>query len=219
MVHFYGGGLLTALLFFPLSMYSQLSILNGLSQYLSCGGSQWGEIWLQNEGDSAITVLLERSMLIGNADELDLPSEVHLSSKEQLALPYRWNPRDSLARHAEIEVYALSPIPASNAGSWKVISEIHYLINLFSGCMDPNPINSLKIQRDTSMHFKYEGMHFWQAKAQAYSGLSQPIDQHWSLFFYPGREYHILPPNKCAYVLVEDTYGHVIGIPWNSNAP
>ncbi|MFM1884224.1 MAG: hypothetical protein RL168_408 [Bacteroidota bacterium] len=218
MKYFIEGGLWRALLLLPLTAQGQLSVLNGLSHFHPCSDVQRGEIWIQNEGDSALTVLLEKRMPLGSVEELQITSEVYLPSHAKVAIPFRWNVGDSLARHAEIELYALPTIPVSSAKNWTVVTEIHYLLHLYTGCTEEAPEKTLSVGLDSILTCTYTGFKIWKAYAQSMGALGQPLGKRKPLFFYPGKVQHYLPEQECSYVLIEDERGHTIGIPWKQHA-
>mgnify|MGYP001493845528 CR=1 FL=1 len=215
---FIGGGLCRALLLLPLAAQGQLSVLNGLSHFHPCSDVQHGEIWIQNEGDSTLTVLLEKRMPIGAAEELELTSEVRVPSHAQVAIPFHWNVSDSSARHADIELYALPTSPTASKGSWTILTEIHYLLHLYTGCTEEAPEKTLSAEVDSLLTCTYTGFKIWKAYAQSMGALGQPLGQRKPLFFYPGKVQHYLPEQDCSYVLIEDERGHAIGIPWKQHA-
>jgi len=212
------GGLHAALLLFPSTMIAQLSVLNGLSHYHPCSGDLSGEIWLQNEGDSAITVLVVHEVRLGKTEDLLIPSEIQLRGRERRSLNYTWNTRDTFAHHALVEVYAMPKLPVKHENTWTVVTEIHFLLNLYSGCLEESPITTITIQSDSNLVCAYTGTKIWKALAQPYTSIGHPIGPSIPLFFSPGKIHTIDPPQQCAYFLLEDDLGHAIGIPWRKHA-
>jgi hypothetical protein len=212
------GGLHAALLLFPSALIAQLSVLNGLSHYHPCSGALSGEIWLQNEGDSAITVLVDHEVRLGKTEDLLIPSEIQLRGHERRALNFTWNTKDSFAHHALVEVYALPILPVKHESTWTVVTEIHFLLNLYRGCLEESPSTTITVQRDSNLICTYTGTRIWKALAQPYTSIGHPIGPAIPLFFLPGKIHTINPPHQCAYILLEDDLGQTIGIPWRNHA-
>lgn len=215
---FYGGGFYGAFLLFSLSVHGQVSVLNGLSHFQPCSDARTGEIWIQNEGDSTLSVLLEKHLSLGHPEELTLTSEVLLAGHERRAIPFHWEVSDSLARHAEVLLYALPAPTKAPTNSWTVRTEIRYLLNLYTGCLEDTPAHALAIVQDNGLACTYTGEKIWKATAQSIGVLGQALDGGQPLFFYPGKTRHFQPVASCSYILIEDEQGQAIGIPWKPHA-
>jgi hypothetical protein len=207
----FGGGLWRALLLLPLAARGQVSVLNGLSHFQPCDEARQGSIHILNQGDSTATVLLQSTILLGQVDELVLPSEVQLAPGERRSVPFRWEVSDSLARHAQVEVFAVPSAVAPAEGTWTVVTEIHYLLNLYTGCLDPAPSEALHLSHDNLVYSRYDGQQIWKAMGQAYTAWGQTIGAPKPFFFFPGAIRTWRYPEGSAYILLEDESGHVLG--------
>ena len=207
----FGGGLWRALLLLPLAARGQISVLNGLSHFQPCDEARQGSIHILNQGDSTATVLLQSTILLGQVDELMLPSEVQLAPGERRSIPFSWQVSDSLARHAQVEVFAVPSTVAPTAGTWTVVTEIHYLLNLYTGCMDAEPSHTIHLSHDSLVYSRYDGQRIWKAMGQAYTAWGQPVGASKPFFFFPGVTRTWRYPAGSAYILLEDERGQVLG--------
>lgn len=214
----FGGGLWRALLLLPLAARGQISVLNGLSHFQPCEEVRRGFIQLQNQGDSTTTVLLQSTVLLGQVDELVLPSEVQLAPGELRSVPFSWLVTDSLARHAQVDVFAVPTSVAHTTGTWTVVTEIHYLLNLYTGCMEPHPSKSVQLAQDSLLLSTYHGNYIWKATGQAYSAWGQPVGAPKPFFFFPGVTRTWRWPESSAYILLEDEHGQVLGFTLQNDA-
>ena len=214
----FGGGLWRALLLLPLAARGQISVLNGLSHFQPCDEARQGSIHILNQGDSTATVLLQSTVLLGQGDELVLPSEVQLAPGERRSVPFRWQVNDSLARHAQVEVFAVPLAVAPTADTWTVVTEIHYLLNLYTGCLDPAPSEALHLSHDSLVYSRYDGRQIWKAMAQAYTSWGQPLGLPKPFFFFPGVTRSWRYPEGSAYILLEDQSGQVLGYTFQAYA-
>ncbi|KRO84072.1 MAG: hypothetical protein QNK62_00605 [Cryomorphaceae bacterium] len=212
----FGALLLFAFLPLPFTpIHGQVSVQNGLAQFLTCDGPTQGEIILQNQLETPLTVLLEIDTLLGSKTLFRIPSEITLPPIGRISVPYTWIRPDSMPHGVCVFISCPPKQISTTAEGWAIHTQLRFAVKLYRGCLSEQPEDIIRVNAQFGSHtlsWQNVGDRFWKASVLPMAHVGEPSGPDISLFLVPHMPSVAMQlPQNTQFVLATDEWGRQLG--------